>query len=172
MPIDAFAKQHCSIARPLSVLGERWTILVLRELFLRRTRFDQIQSDLGIASNVLSDRLKTLVDEGIAERRPYGERPQRHEYRLTQKGLDLQPVLLSLMAWSDKHMPVKGGPIHELTHTECGHTFEPVQSCSHCGGEVDARNVKRRFGPGATAAQRRAEKRAIERHRAERAEAA
>jgi DNA-binding HxlR family transcriptional regulator len=168
MPIEAFAKQHCSLARPMAVLGERWTILVLRELFLGYRRFDRMQRRLGIASNVLADRLATLVDQGIAERRLYSERPERYEYALTQKGLDLQPVLLELMRWSDRHMPVKGGPIHELTHTECGHVFEPVQTCSACGGEVNARNVTRRLGPGATAAQRREEERELRR----RAEAA
>jgi len=162
MPIESFAKMHCSIARPMSVLGERWTVLVLRELFMGRRRFDVIQSDLGIASNVLSERLATLMDEGIAERRPYGDRPDRFEYRLTEKGLDLQPVLLELMRWGDRHMPVKGGPIHTLTHKDCGHEFEPAQTCSHCGGEVHARNVIRRFGPGATKAQRRAEAKALQ----------
>lgn len=165
MPIEAFAKMNCSVARPMSILGERWTVLVLRELFMGRRRFDVMQADLGIATNVLSDRLSTLMDEGIVERRPYGERSDRFEYRLTEKGLELQPVLLQLMEWSNRHMPVRGGPIHELTHTDCGHKFHPVQSCSHCGGEVHARNVIRRMGPGATASQRREEKRELERRR-------
>jgi DNA-binding HxlR family transcriptional regulator len=168
MPIKAFAEQHCSIARPLSVLGERWTFLVLREIFLGRRRFDEIQKDLGIATNVLSARLATLVDEGIVDRRPYREKPERFEYRLTEKGIDLQPIILDLMRWSDQHMPVPGGPIHKLTHLDCGHDFHPVQSCSHCGGEVHARNVKRRFGRGATRKQRQAEKRVLAELRAER----
>jgi DNA-binding HxlR family transcriptional regulator len=173
MPIEAFARQHCSVARPMAVLGERWTILVLRELFLGHRRFDQICERLGIASNVLTDRLNTLVDEGIAERSLYNERPERYEYRLTEKGLDLQPILLQLMSWSDQHMPVPGGPIHELTHIDCGHTFTPVQTCSHCGGEVHARNVIRRMGPGATPAQKRAEAKALaERDEAGRKQAA
>src|SRR4051812_40152780 len=99
MPIDAFARQHCSVARPLSILGERWTFLVLRELFLGRRRFDEIQSDLGVATNVLSARLSTLVDEGIVERHAYSKRPERFEYRLTEKGIDLQPIILDLMRW-------------------------------------------------------------------------
>ena len=161
MPIEAFAKQRCSVARPLSVLGERWTLLVLRELFLGFRRFDEMQRRLGIASNILSARLSTLVDEGIAERRPYGVRGNRFEYRLTEKGRDLQPIMLQLMRWSDEYMPVDGGPIHELTHTECGHTFHAVETCSHCGGELDTRNVVRRLGPGATERQREEEGRVL-----------
>src|SRR5262245_5468701 len=161
MPIEAFAKQNCSIARPMAVLGERWTILVLRELFLGYRRFDEMQEHLGIATNVLSERLGTVVEEGSVEKRIYSERPRRYEYRLTEKGRDLQPILLQLMRWHDEHMPVRGGRIHELTHHECGHTFTPVETCSHCGGEVNTRNVTRRLGPGATAAQRKAEKRAL-----------
>ena len=161
MPIEAYARHHCSVARPLSVLGERWTLLVIRELFLRVHRFDEMQRHLGIASNILSARLALLVDEGIAERRLYSERPERYEYRLTEKGRDLQPVVLALMHWSDKYMPVKGGPIHTLTHADCGHEFEPTVTCSHCGGEITPFNVIRRFGPGATDEQRAEEERAL-----------
>jgi DNA-binding HxlR family transcriptional regulator len=157
MPIEAFAKQHCSVARPMAILGERWAILVLRELFLGFRRFDLMQKRLGVASNVLSARLTTLVDEGIVERRRYSEHPERYEYRLTDKGRDLQPILMQLMRWADEHMPVPGGPIHELTHDDCGHAFHPVETCSHCGGEVNAHNVTRRMGPGATKAQKRDE---------------
>src|SRR3954454_18602722 len=103
MPIDAFAQQNCAVAQTLAFLGERWSVLILRELFLGNRRFDDIQDELGVASNVLSARLATLVDEEIVERRPYSERPERFEYRLTQKGLDLQPVLLELLAWGNKH---------------------------------------------------------------------
>lgn len=160
MPIEAFAQQNCPIARPLSVLGERWTILVVRSLFLGFRRFDELQKHLGIASNILSARLSTLVEAGIAERRPYGD-GDRHEYRLTEKGRDLQPVLIALTDWSDKHMPVEGGRIQVLTHTDCGHDFHPVQTCSHCGGEVNSRNVTRRLGPGATDEQREEEARVL-----------
>jgi DNA-binding HxlR family transcriptional regulator len=166
MPIEAFARQRCSVARPLSVLGERWTLLVIRELFLGFRRFDEMQQRLGVASNVLSTRLATLVDEGIVKRRRYSEHPERFEYRLTEKGRDLQPVVLELMRWGDKHMPVAGGPIHTLTHTDCRHTFHPVETCSHCGGEINSRNVIRRTGPGATDEQRAEEERVL----AERAE--
>ena len=94
---------NCSIAHPLSFLGERWALLVLRDLFLGRRRFDEIQDSLGVATNVLSQRLATLIEEGIVERRRYSEHPERFEYRLTEKGRDLQPVLLALLAWGDRY---------------------------------------------------------------------
>src|SRR6478672_5978282 len=109
MPIQAFAEKNCSIARPLAFLGERWTVLVLRDLMLGRRRFDEIQESLGIATNVLSQRLSTLVDEGIAERRRYSEHPERFEYRLTQKGRELLPVVLALLRWGDRHTTGRAG---------------------------------------------------------------
>jgi DNA-binding HxlR family transcriptional regulator len=155
MPIQAFAEKNCSIARPLSFLGERWTVLVLRDLTIGRRRFDEIQDSLGVASNVLSQRLATLVDEGIAERRRYSEHPERFEYRLTQKGLDLVPVLLALLAWGDRYTAGPGGPPLETVHDDCGHAFHAVPTCSACGEEIDPRHVHNRPGPGADADQLR-----------------
>jgi DNA-binding HxlR family transcriptional regulator len=149
MPIQAFAEKNCSIARPLSFLGERWTVLVLRDLTLGRRRFDEIQESLGVASNVLSQRLATLVDEGIAERRRYSDHPERFEYRLTQKGLDLVPVLLALLAWGDRYTAGPEGPPLETVHDDCGHAFHVVPTCSACGEEIDPRHVHNRPGPGA-----------------------
>ncbi len=161
MPIQAFADLNCSIARPLSFLGERWALLVLRDLFLGRRRFDEIQDSLGIATNVLSQRLATLTEEGIVERHRYSEHPERFEYRLTEKGRDLQPVLLALLAWGDRYTAGPDGPPLEQVHTECGHAFHAVATCSECGGAVDTRNVRTRPGPGASEQQRRdAERRA------------
>ncbi len=159
MPIQAFAELNCSIARTLSLVGERWTVLILRELFLGRRRFDQMQEELGIATNVLSQRLTTLVEEGIAERSLYSQRPERYEYRLTEKGLELQPVLLALLAWGDKHTAGRGGPPLETVHADCGHAVHAVSTCSHCGGELHARNIRSRPGPGATPEQRAREER-------------
>src|SRR5207253_8531836 len=102
MPTRRFADQNCSIARTLEAVGERWTLLVLREAFLGVRRFDRMQSELSIARNILADRLQTLVETGILERRPYQDHPPRFEYRLTQKGLDLYPILVSLMRWGDR----------------------------------------------------------------------
>jgi DNA-binding HxlR family transcriptional regulator len=155
MPIKAFADFNCSIARPLSFLGERWALLVLRDLFLGRHRFEEFQESLGIASNVLSQRLATLTDEGIVERRRYSEHPERFEYRLTEKGRDLQPVLLALLAWGDRYTAGEDGAPLETVHQECGHAFHLAPTCSHCGAGVDSRNVRRRPGPGASEEQRR-----------------
>jgi DNA-binding HxlR family transcriptional regulator len=155
MAIKAFADLNCSVARPLSFLGERWALLVLRDLFLGRRRFDEIQESLGVASNVLSQRLATLVEEGIVERRRYSEHPERFEYRLTEKGRDLQPVLLALLAWGDRYTARPEGPPLETVHSECGHTFHMIPSCSECGGALDSRHIHSRPGPGATDEQRR-----------------
>ena len=155
MAIKAFADLNCSIARPLSFLGERWALLVLRQLFFGRQRFDEIQDSLGVASNVLSQRLSTLVEEGIVERRRYSEHPERFEYRLTAKGRDLQPVLLALLRWGDRYTTGPAGAPLETIHTDCGHAFHMVPTCSECGGEVGPHNVESRPGPGATDDQRR-----------------
>jgi DNA-binding HxlR family transcriptional regulator len=96
--------QNCSIARALEVVGERWTLLIVRDVFLGKHRFDQLQESLGIARNVLTDRLNRLVDEGIIERVRYSERPDRFEYRLTSKGRDLQIALAGLRQWGDKYL--------------------------------------------------------------------
>jgi DNA-binding HxlR family transcriptional regulator len=159
MPIDAFAKQNCSIARPLSVLGERWTILVLREIALGNRRFDGIQEELGVATNVLSARLATLVDERIVERRRYSEHPERFEYRLTEKGAELQPLLLAFLRWGDKYTAGRAGPPLETVHTECDHVFHMVPTCSHCGAKIEPGTVRSRPGPGATRKQREREER-------------
>jgi DNA-binding HxlR family transcriptional regulator len=99
--------QNCSVARSLEVVGERWTLLIIRDAFLGLRRFEQFQENLGIARNVLTDRLNRLVDEGILERVPYSERPARYEYRLTQKGRDLNIALAGLRQWGDRHLSEK-----------------------------------------------------------------
>jgi DNA-binding HxlR family transcriptional regulator len=165
MPIDSFATQNCSIARTLSIVGERWTLIVLTELFLGRRRFDEIQEERGIASNILSQRLATLVDEGIAERRRYSEHPERFEYHLTDKGRELLPVPLALLAWGDKHLADDAGPPVESIHTECDHAFHMVASCSHCGEQLKPGTVRARLGPGATDRQRERAERRLERRK-------
>lgn len=157
MTIRAFEAQNCAIAKTLAFLGERWTLLVMRELFLGRRRFEEMQDELGVASNILSARLTTLLDEGIVERRLYSTHSGRYEYRLTEKGRELQPVLLALIGWGDRHK-VKAPPV-TLIHTECEHEMHAVHNCSHCGGELSTRNVRPTLGPGATARQRAAEER-------------
>jgi DNA-binding HxlR family transcriptional regulator len=99
--------QNCSIARALEVVGERWTLLIVRDVFLGRRRFDELQESLGIARNVLTDRLHRLTDEGILERVRYSERPERYEYRLTTKGRDLNVALTALRQWGDAYLSEK-----------------------------------------------------------------
>jgi DNA-binding HxlR family transcriptional regulator len=99
--------QNCSIARALEIVGERWTLLIIRDVFLGIRRFDELQENLGVARNVLTDRLHRLVDQGVLERVPYSERPTRYEYRLTAKGRDLNIALSGLRQWGDKYLSEK-----------------------------------------------------------------
>ena len=146
--------QNCSIARALEVVGERWTLLVVREVLLGHRRFEEIRRNTGIASNILSDRLDTLVEHGVLERRRYADKPESFEYRATEMGLELQPVLATLMAWGDRHMAPAQGPPRVFVHTTCDHDTTPHLVCDHCGEPVDARTIHVRPGPGADAAQR------------------
>src|SRR3954465_15499240 len=106
-----YSNQNCSIAGALDLVGERWTLLILREAFLGTRRFDDFQRNLGIARNVLQSRLARLVEEGVLRRERYQERPERFEYRLSRKGVDLWPVLVSLMKWGDKYSAPNGAPV-------------------------------------------------------------
>lgn len=141
--------QTCSVARALEVAGERWTLLILRDLFLGVRRFEAIQQDLGIARNVLATRLDKLVAEGIVVRHRYNDRPPRDEYRLTEKGLDLWPVLVSLMSWGDRHAPSPGGPPTVLRHRGCGGAVDVHTTCERCGAALGPRDVEAFAGPGA-----------------------
>lgn len=142
--------ETCSVARTVSVIGDRWTILILRDCFLRVRRFEDFQARLGITRHVLADRLRKLVRLGVLQRVRYQQKPRRYEYRLTPKGLDLQPVLLAIMHWGDTHMAGRRGRPVLLEHLDCGHVFDPVVACSQCGGLVNAKNVRVRPGPGAS----------------------
>ena len=146
---DRYDTQVCSAARALEVVGERWTLLILRDVFLGVRRFDAIQRDLGIARNVLTARLDKLVAEGVLERRPYSERPLRHEYRLTDKGSDLWPVVMALVQWGDRHVPTPGGPPVVFEHEGCGGAVDEHRLCERCGAALDARDVRAYAGPGA-----------------------
>jgi DNA-binding HxlR family transcriptional regulator len=134
--------QDCSIARTLELLGERWTLLVIRDVFEGRRRFDQIQGSLGVARNVLSTRLARLVDEGILEKRPYGSHPRRHEYFLTEKGLDLWPVLVAMLDWGDRHLA--SDPPVVLSHKRCGGRVDGRGYCERCGRRLEARDAAAR----------------------------
>jgi DNA-binding HxlR family transcriptional regulator len=139
--------ETCSIARALSVVGDRWTLLVLREAFLRTRRFEDFQARLGATRHVLADRLQKLVGHGILERLQYQGRPPRFEYRLTEKGRDLYPVIVALLGWGDRWMADGAGPPVELVHRRCGHQMIPVPTCPHCGEAVGARDVTAQPGP-------------------------
>jgi DNA-binding HxlR family transcriptional regulator len=143
--------QNCSIARTLELIGERWTMLILRDVFLGVRRFEDFQAELGVARNVLSSRLARLVDEGILEKRLYQERPERYEYRLTEKGIDLWPVLISLVKWGDQHAAASGPP-RIIEHRGCGGQVNDHLSCDRCGQPLGARDVITRPGPGAAVA--------------------
>jgi DNA-binding HxlR family transcriptional regulator len=128
-----FKPSACSVARTLDVLGDTWSILVLREVFLGAHRFDPIQAHLGIARNILAARLKRLVEHGLLQKRQYQAHPPRFEYHLTRKGLDLQPVLIGLMQWGDRYVAdASGGPV-VLEHRACGHPVRAVAMCEACG---------------------------------------
>jgi DNA-binding HxlR family transcriptional regulator len=137
-----YDNQVCSVARALEAIGDRWTMLVIRDAFVGVRRFDEFQVRLGIARNVLTDRLSRLVDEGILERHRYQERPQRFEYRLTPKGVDLFPVLVSLMKWGDRHAPEEGGPPMAVIHKGCGGEIDERLLCERCGKPVTALNAE------------------------------
>ena len=126
---------ECSIARTLEVIGERWSLLIVRDAFYGVRRFDDFREDLGVARNVLADRLATLVARGVLERRQYEERPPRYEYVLTEKGRDLLPVVLTMMRWGDRWESQDTPPV-TLTHTTCGHESVPFVACSHCSSEL------------------------------------
>jgi DNA-binding HxlR family transcriptional regulator len=141
--------QLCSIAGALEVIGERWSLLIVRELFLGVRRFDEMQADLGIARNVLQTRLTRLLHEGVLEKRLYQERPPRHEYFLTEKGLDLWPTMVALMGWGDKYTPRASGPPVLLEHEVCGGSVDEHRICEACGERLTARQVRAQPGPGA-----------------------
>jgi DNA-binding HxlR family transcriptional regulator len=138
--------QVCSAARALEVVGERWTMLIVRDAFLGVRRFDDFQRSLGIARNVLQARLGRLVENGILERVRYQERPERFEYRLTKKGVDLWPVMVSLLAWGDRHAAPDGPPV-VLEHRDCGGRVSDRRICEKCGALLGPRDVEAKRGP-------------------------
>lgn len=144
---DEIDKQVCSVARALSVVGERWTLLILRDAFFGTRRFDQFQRNLGITRHRLSERLGKLVEQGVLTRVPYSERPKRHEYRLTRKGLALYPVLMTLARWGDEWMDRGEGPPLEYVHEACGAVTRPVLTCSECSEPLRPQEVTPRVGP-------------------------
>ena len=143
----SYPGQTCSIARALEVVGERWTLLILRDAVFGVTRFDEFQDSLGIASNVLTDRLKLLCDEGVLERRPDEQRPGRPEYVLTEKGREAAPALITLMKWGDRHYPHPAGPPRLTIHASCGGDVGADLRCDRCGERVGFDEIEIHPGP-------------------------
>jgi DNA-binding HxlR family transcriptional regulator len=145
------AAMHCSIARAVDVVGESWTPLLVRDLYLGVDRFDDLVRDLGISRALLARRLDRLVEHGIVEREAYQDRPVRHRYRLTDAGQALVPVLMAMMAWGDRWATPAGGPPMRLRHETCGAQFTPTVCCSDCGRPIEPGEVTTTPGPGAAA---------------------
>ena len=142
-----FGGMACSIARTLDVIGEPWSPLVLRDVWVGLNRFDQIQADLKISRKVLTERLNHLVDEGVLERHPYDQRP-RYEYRLTQKGAELVDLLMVMTRWGDRWLAGEAGPPVLYRHHACGEISSVDLRCTHCGEPMHAADVTARPGPG------------------------
>ena len=147
MERKSFADMHCSVAQCLEVVGEWWSMLIVRDAFLGVRRFDQFQERLGISRNILQQRLGRLVEAGVFERVAYSEHPPRYEYRLTRKGRDLWPVLTAMRQWGDKYAAPQGPPLR-IIHTACNHVADAVMACSACGEKISHRDVRAVSGPG------------------------
>ncbi|MDE2282208.1 MAG: helix-turn-helix transcriptional regulator [Actinomycetales bacterium] len=147
MERKSFADMHCSVAQCLEVVGEWWSMLIVRDAFLGVTRFDRFQERLGISRNILNQRLARLVDEGILDKVAYSEHPPRYDYRLTAKGLDLWPVITAMRQWGDRYAAPAGPPVLAV-HETCGHVSQAVMVCSACGEPLAARDVRIVSGPG------------------------
>jgi DNA-binding HxlR family transcriptional regulator len=148
-----YPNQVCSIARSLEIVGERWTLLILRDAVLGVEHFEGFQEKLGIASNVLTTRLKLLCDEGVLERLPDEQRPGRPKYVLTDKGRELAPALILLMKWGDHHYPARGGPPRLTLHADCGGSIGPDFRCDRCGERAGVGEIELPPGPGAAPVQ-------------------
>jgi DNA-binding HxlR family transcriptional regulator len=143
-----YESQTCSVARTLELVGERWTLLIIRDAFLGVRRFGDFAERLGVARNVLQDRLERLVEAGILEKVPYQERPLRHEYRLTAMGRDLWPSIVALLQFGDRHLANEAGAPMLLLHRGCGGELDDRRLCGKCGAPVELRDVEAVPGPG------------------------
>lgn len=144
-----YDSQVCSVARTLELVGERWTPLIIRDAFLGVRRFGDFADRLGIARNVLQDRLERLVAAGVLEKVPYQERPVRYEYRLTEMGRDLWPTIVALLKFGDRHLAGEAGPPLLLVHRDCGGEIDDRRICSRCGAALELGDVEAKVGPGA-----------------------
>lgn len=143
-----FADQPCAVARTMDIVGELWSFMIIRNVFLGVRRFEGLRENLRISRKVLTERLELLVKRGILERRQYQERPPRHEYRLTPMGVDLFPVLMALARWGNRWLADdKGTPI-DYVHRKCGHVTQARVVCDSCGEDLGAHNVRPQLGKG------------------------
>jgi DNA-binding HxlR family transcriptional regulator len=147
MERKSFSEMDCSVAQCLEVVGEWWSMLIIRDTFMGVTRFEDFQRRLGISRNILRDRLNSLVDSGVLVRVPYSEHPPRDDYRLTQKGRDLWPIITAMRQWGDQYAAPNGPPV-EVIHRSCGQASHFETSCAWCGERVTYRNVHAVPGPG------------------------
>ena len=147
MERKSFADMDCSVAQCLEIVGEWWTMLIIRDAFLGVTRFEDFQKRLGISRNILQQRLATLVEAGVLKRVPYSEHPPRDDYRLTDKGRDLWPVLTAMRQWGDAYAAPDGPPL-EVVHDHCGRAGTQILVCEHCGEPVGPRDVHAVPGAG------------------------
>lgn len=152
MKWDEIENEVCSVSRTLAVVGDRWTMLIIRDAFLRVRRFDDFQKNLGMSRHRLSERLKKLVEYGVLKKEAY--QTNRYEYRLTEKGLELYPILISMAKWGDKWMDDGKGVPMLYKHNTCGHHYKPVVVCSECGEPIDPHDVTPEIGPGKFASSR------------------
>jgi DNA-binding HxlR family transcriptional regulator len=149
--LKSFADMDCSIAQCVEVVGDRWSILILRDCFLGVSRFDEFQRRLGISRNILHQRLVKLVDAGVLNRVPYWDHPARYDYRLTERGQDLWPVMAAMRQWGDRHAAPNGPPV-EIVHKDCQSSAHMDFVCGSCGDKLHPGNVTARPGSGRRAA--------------------
>lgn len=141
MKRTSFADTSCPIARTLDIMGEWWMLLILRDIFCGIQRFDKLLANLGISRNVLTERLQSLVENGILEKKMYQQKPERYEYNLTDSGRELIPVLAVLMNWGNRWLPARTGESIKFVHQTCGHTVSPILVCNKCSGEITTQNL-------------------------------
>ena len=151
MERTSFADMPCSLARSLEAIGDWWSPLILRDLFLGVRRFGELAEDLGISRNLLTRRLVALEKAGIVQRTRYQARPPRYEYALSEAGVELVPILVALTAWGDRWKPSRKGAPLEFIHRDCGCKFRPRIVCSECAGEIAHESIRAIPGPGAKA---------------------
>jgi DNA-binding HxlR family transcriptional regulator len=151
MQRTSFEDMTCSVARCLDIVGEWWSLLIIRDAMLGVTRFDDFQARLGISRNILSQRLGWLVENEVLKRVPYSDHPPRSEYRLTARGRDLWLVITAMRQWGDRWVPPPAGTPVLVRHKTCGQVTTVLPVCAHCGEPLDDRTVAAAPGPGATA---------------------